>query len=87
MAIRRRSHFAEECSAAELFHNEVEALIGEEWWLPSLATLLLEQLRALPAGQYRAPEPPTTASIERFSRLSFVMPWRDVNVRCVCVCV
>ena len=50
MAIRRRSHFAEECSAAELFHNEVEALIGEEWWLPSLATLLLEQLRALPAG-------------------------------------
>lgn len=65
----------------------MEALTGEEWWLPTLATLYLEQgtpqLRSLPAGQYRATEPPTGASIERFTRLSFVIPWRDVNVRCV----
>ncbi len=80
-AARRRSHYAEECSAAELFHNEVQTLTGGEWWLTSAAMVLLERLRSLPAGQYPEPQPSAaSSSIERFSRLSFVMPWRDVNV-------
>ncbi len=80
-AARRRSHYAEQCSAPELFHNEVQALAGGEWWLTSAATVLLERVRSLPAGKYRVSQPSAApSSIERFSRLSFVMPWRDVNV-------
>ena len=80
-AARRRAHYAEECSTAELFRNEVHSLTGEDWWLTSTATTLLEQLRSLPAGQYREPQPSAASgSLERLSRLSFVMPWRDANV-------
>ena len=64
-----------------MFHSAVLSWTGEEWWLTTAASSLLEWLRSLPLDQFREPQPADAPSaIGRFGRLSFLVPWRDADV-------